>query len=345
MSEQGLNILIRLAKFHKGKCLSTKFTASADQYRWQCKKGHIWKSSALSIKKGDWCPSCTPPKQKGGRAKGSIEKLQKIAIGKGGMILSKKYTYSADNYKWSCKEGHTWRATASIITKGAWCPHCAEIRAGNNKRLVMKELTSLAESKNGKCLSTQYNLMTSKYKWECEQGHHWEARGNSIKNGQWCRICSTIIPKKKYLEIVQKRNGKFIFREDSAANNIFTWECEKGHQWEATAPNIYQGKWCPYCSGRSKTISIINETIKDFGWLCLDEQYIDMKTLMNFRCKRNHIKVTSWKEFAQNKKFECKKCKIQEVVKKLAHEISKSKHGRLVKNFALDDICREYEFT
>ena len=47
-----------LAESHKGKCLSTKYINYETKLEWECKEGHIWKTTPGNIKAGKWCPKC-----------------------------------------------------------------------------------------------------------------------------------------------------------------------------------------------------------------------------------------------------------------------------------------------
>lgn len=53
----------------------------------------------------------------------------------------------------------------------------------------IKEAKALAKKKNGKCLSKQYLGAKINLKWECIEGHIWEASLRTIKRGSWCRKC------------------------------------------------------------------------------------------------------------------------------------------------------------
>ena len=59
----------------------------------------------------------------------------------------------------------------------------------NNKgslKYSIKDCKKAAKNNNGKCLSKEYISTKTKYLWECEEGHQWEARFDNILIGQWC---------------------------------------------------------------------------------------------------------------------------------------------------------------
>jgi len=41
-----------------GKCLSTEYKNTDAKMEWECKKGHVWRTSFTKIKRGGWCPKC-----------------------------------------------------------------------------------------------------------------------------------------------------------------------------------------------------------------------------------------------------------------------------------------------
>nr|MBT6353493.1 hypothetical protein [Pelagibacteraceae bacterium] len=62
------------------------------------------------------------------------------------------------------------------------------------KKLRIEDMHNIAAERNGKCLSTDYINNSIKIKWECAEGHTWEAIPDSVKRGSWCPICSGNIP-------------------------------------------------------------------------------------------------------------------------------------------------------
>lgn len=54
-----------LAKSKKGKCLSKRYTNSVTPLKWECAKGHVWKSAPRNlIYWNTWCPKCAPEKMR-----------------------------------------------------------------------------------------------------------------------------------------------------------------------------------------------------------------------------------------------------------------------------------------
>lgn len=108
----------KLAKQHNGKLISVEEVSEAE---WQCNKGHTFKKLVGEVRKGRWCPECSPNKVL------SIEIFHELAKSRGGECLSKSYTNSHAKIKLKCKNGHTWEATGdSVYNKKTWCAKCSK---------------------------------------------------------------------------------------------------------------------------------------------------------------------------------------------------------------------------
>jgi hypothetical protein len=68
------------------------------------------------------------------------------------------------------------------------------------KKHTIEDCHKLAESRDGKFLSTEYFNTHTKYKWQCEKGHTWKAEYNNILQERWCPKCAKIIRKQTCFE-------------------------------------------------------------------------------------------------------------------------------------------------
>ena len=116
----------------------------------------------------------------------NLTELKKIAEEHGGQLLSKIYLGAHQKLTWQCNNGHIWEAEPNTIKHGSWCGRCA----GKSLLLTIQEMQELATKRGGKCLSKKYINSYTKLKWQCGNGHKWEATPNGIKNGQWCPKCA-----------------------------------------------------------------------------------------------------------------------------------------------------------
>lgn len=228
-----------------GKCLSDIYINSTTKLDWQCSEGHIWKTSAGSIFNGRWCRICTY-KETGVKLRKDIEEFRKVALERGGKLLSEEYINNKVPLLWECKFGHQWKTTSKhVVNRGSWCPICI------GKYDKINELHKFAVKKGGVCLSKGYINNHAKLEWQCKNGHQWKSSSKQILNrGTWCPVC---VGKNKTIEDMQnwaaKRGGKCLSEEYKNNRVKLKWECEKGHKWETSFHEIQNKKtWCPQCS-------------------------------------------------------------------------------------------------
>lgn len=160
----------------------------------------------------------------------TLNECQNFARNKAGKCLSNKYTNCVTKMLWKCEnpEHLPWKASYNNIKSGSWCPECSSIK------LSLAECQKFAESKGGKCLSTEYINNRTKMLWKCENPEHyvWEATFDGIKNGGWwCPECSvgktqnelaTIIKNILCTNVVQNFRG-FDWLKDKNKQEIDIW--------------------------------------------------------------------------------------------------------------------------
>ncbi|MDQ3048901.1 MAG: hypothetical protein M3R27_15230 [Bacteroidota bacterium] len=126
-----------LAKKRGGVCLSKKYVNSTTKLKWQCDKGHIWESAPYNICSNCWCPTCGYVTN-GAKQNDNIEKYKKIAIKKGGLLLTDKYINNTTPMLWQCEKGHKWEAKgANVFHLNSWCPYCFDIKMGRKVREIL----------------------------------------------------------------------------------------------------------------------------------------------------------------------------------------------------------------
>ena len=129
---------------------------------------------------------------------------------------------------------------------------------------TINDIQEYAKSKNGICLSADYIKARKPLIWQCSKHHVWTARWDSIKNQpSWCPVCANNV--KQDIAALQAhaktRLGKLLSTTYTNCKHNLTWECSKGHVWQATWDNISRNKWCPYCS-HGKTEEICRDLLE-----------------------------------------------------------------------------------
>ena len=98
--------------------------------------------------------------------------------------------------------------------------------------------------------------------WLCENGHEWQAVICSRNVGIGCPICSgkkvlsgyndfaTTHPAYAKLWHPSKNGDILPSCIKAGSQKKYWWQCDKGHEWQASVNHISKGHGCPICSGR-----------------------------------------------------------------------------------------------
>lgn len=253
-SPDKLEQMKRIALSRGGECLSKHYKGSDVKLKWKCSKGHVWETTPDSIVQGHWCPKCGKERAAKQRLL-TIESMKEIAKERGGRCLSKKYISASTKLRWSCSEGHEWDATPNSIKNGNWCPYC------RGYHQTIEDMQKIAKSRGGKCLSIEFISATAKLRWQCSQGHIWDATPNLVKNhGTWCKKCANeklSKDRRSSIEtmkgLAQKKGGECLSTEYINAHTKLKWRCSEGHEWETVPMVISRGGWCPICAKKKRT--------------------------------------------------------------------------------------------
>ena len=289
------------------------------------------------------------------------EKLCRIAQQKGGKCLSKKYVYSKDKSQWRCAKGHVWAATFSAIKYGRWCPECCIKNRADRQRSNIGEMSVLAESRGGECLSKKYVNNHTSLEWQCSKGHVWKTSPDTIQGGSWCPECAIedrASKRRSTLEemsdIAKYRGGKCLSREYVNSITPLEWQCAKGHKWKATPGSVKARTWCPACAVKSRakkrllSIGDMQIRAKAKGGKCLASEYMGAFTALSWQCSKGHVWKTSpdtiqggsWcPECANKSRADKQKGDIANM-----HKLAKSQGGKcLSENYVNARTCLRWE--
>jgi len=193
-----IEIMCRIAAKRGGECLSKAYENNLTKLRWRCKEGHEWETVPASILRGSWCRICAGilPKDL------ALQELQKLAVRRGGVLLSKRYKRSQSHLLWQCAKGHKWKAVPSAIKAGTWCPVC-----GGSFPLNIRLMQDAARVYGGRCLSKKYININTHLRWSCLEGHEWDAKPYHVMTGHWCPICSSGISERICRALLERVTG------------------------------------------------------------------------------------------------------------------------------------------
>lgn len=237
-----------LARERGGRCLSDTYVNSATKLLWQCARGHTWSAKPNSIRSCEsWCPYCA------GLARRTIEDMHALARERGGRCLSDTYVNNATKLRWACADGHEWSARPLAIRQGHWCPRCA-----GRARLTLEDMRAMARERGGLCLSKRFVTSKLKLRWQCAEGHRWNASPNHMRaRGTWCPHCFSVSRTLQRLtRVANDRGGTLLSKSYLNARGKLRWQCAQGHVWSASADAIDAGLWCPRCPREQTRITI-----------------------------------------------------------------------------------------
>ena len=127
-----------IAERNNGKCISKNYDNTRTKLLWECSKGHQWEAPLGQVKSGSWCPYCA------GKAKLTIEEMQRLAKKRAGKCRSKTYIDGQTKLLWECAEGHQWEAIPNSIKRGTWCRECS---TGLGERICREFFEQIFEKK------------------------------------------------------------------------------------------------------------------------------------------------------------------------------------------------------
>jgi len=180
-----LDELRKIAEHKGGRLISTQYHGIFEPLEWECEKGHMWVVPANHLKNNNsWCPYCL------GWHK-TIVDMQILASKFEGLCISDKYINNNTHLIWQCKFGHQFKSKPANVHSGHWCPICGRLKSSLSRRKYsISDMQMIAESKKGRCLSSEYLGYKTKLNWECEYGHKWsELPEFIIRNDKWCKEC------------------------------------------------------------------------------------------------------------------------------------------------------------
>jgi len=172
-----------------------------------------------------------------------IEELKKHAESKGGKCLSDVYVNSHHKYLWEDADGNQWYAAWYSIKSGRWSKqHGAKVKKQKLTTTTIEMLHKKAESKGGKCLSTEYIGNKAKYKWLDSKGRYFEKTWDSIIGGQWSphekkeRLSQlkTSLTIEEVKEFARSKGAEFLSDTYTRKDRKYKWKDRTGVIFERT---------------------------------------------------------------------------------------------------------------
>jgi DNA-directed RNA polymerase subunit RPC12/RpoP len=134
-SERKIETLKAYAIKNGGKLLTSSYLGAFVKHKWRCSNGHEWLAiPANLLRKNYWCPKCGLRRRAKTRKIGSLEQLQKLAIKRGGSLVSKVYKGRSYQHKFKCGKCKRILNLSLREIEGyggrnpRWCHGCSKLR-------------------------------------------------------------------------------------------------------------------------------------------------------------------------------------------------------------------------
>ena len=162
---------------------------------------------------------------------------------------------------------------------------------------------TLAGKRGFRWLGPEVTNTTVKTTWECEQGHRWQARYSAIQQGQGCRVCADDAARKipaDYHALARERGFRWPGPEVANTRTGTTWECKRGHRWQARYNTLQKGAGCPVCAGNApKTPADYRALAQARGFRWLGPKAANARTKTGWQCAEGHRWMARYSNFRQ----------------------------------------------
>jgi len=183
-----------------------------------------------------------------------------------------------------------------INLKNAW--------SNNLTRTMYEELSLIAKSRGGKCVSGHYITAKTKLKFQCGNGHQWMSDPDRIKSGAWCPKCAG--NKKLTIEqmqaIAKELGGQCVSKKYINNTTKLEWKCAKGHRWKMSPSKVkHREHWCKICQAeerKKRALEEMQEIAKSRSGKCLSKTYVNSNAKLKWKC----VKGRRWEAKPRNVK-------------------------------------------
>jgi hypothetical protein len=258
---------------------------TSTQTGWECENGHRWEAPYGRIQQGKGCPVCAIERRRTKRRKTKAD-YRALAEDRGFRWLGPEVPNTQTRTSWQCDQGHRWEAVYGSIQQGTGCPFCA-----GRAPKTPADYHALATERGFCWLGPEVPKVTISTWWECEEGHRWKAHYNNIQQGTGCPVCAGTLPKtpQDYHALALERGFRWLGPQVPNIQTKTRWECEEGHQWEATYGNIRHGRGCPFCAGNIPRVPADYHALAaDIGFRWLGPEVPNTQTKTLWECEEGH---------------------------------------------------------
>ena len=166
-------------------------------------------------------------------------------------------------------------------------------------------------------LEKEYINNRTKMRYKCSCLSEGYINYDNFKSGHRCKSCAikTNVEKRKYTydyvySYFKKHGCVLLEKEYINSKTLMKYKCKCGNISKIIFNCIQQGQYCRSCSGSEKlTYEYVYNYFKEQGCELLETEYIDSKTLMEYKCKDNHRQKITFHNFKSG--YRCRECYLE----------------------------------
>lgn len=282
-----------LAKSRNGKCLSNKYTSIDTNLTWECFNGHQFQSTPQSVQRGAWCPNCASNNTlffNEEKCRFILESLLQKKFPKTRKVLENHL--ELDGYNEELNIAFEYHGSQHYEYTHFF--HYNE-QSFEKQKIRDKKKEDLCKKKSIKLIIVPYKKYSDEDKEEFILQKLNEYKIQTVRNSvNWGIFYKGLSSFKDLHRIAELKEGKCLSHKYHGSHKKYLWECKKGHQWEASADNIKQGKWCGMCkrieiaNKLKKSIHDMNELASRKNGKCLSTEYVNAHTKLLWECSKGH---------------------------------------------------------
>ena len=174
------------------------FANSGKKVWWKCKKGHEWRATIDSRRRGRGCPYCVG--QYVVKGENDLQTVNPVLANEwnyeknNGLTPADVMPNSSKKVWWKCEKGHEWQSTIINRNSGNGCPYCSSrkvLQGYNDLQTVNPMLANEWNYEKNSGLTPADVMPNSDIKvwWRCEEGHEWLATIGNRNRGRGCPQC------------------------------------------------------------------------------------------------------------------------------------------------------------
>ena len=110
--------------------------------------------------------------------------------------------------------------------------------------------------------------------------------------------------------LASEQGGKCLSKEYWGMDKSLSWMCSKGHTWDANVRTVIEGGWCVQCFKNKEWLKELKKIANKNGGKCHAENYVNIKTKLEFECKNGHRWLNSSSNVIRG--AWCFLCKVKE---------------------------------